>query len=212
MFTNCHTHYPVHPDFEIRQEVPGSGASCFHSVGIHPWDAARFSTNEVAEVLKKNMNGYTLAIGECGLDGLKGPEGSVQASIFEEQILLSEELELPLIIHCVKMWNELSALRRKYRPTQPWVFHGFAKYGILDQVVSSGMMISLGAGITNHPKREEMVANIPDRQLLLETDDAGIEIKHVYECVAELKKISLQELNDLITANFKNTFTRWQIG
>jgi Tat protein secretion system quality control protein TatD with DNase activity len=48
--------------------------------------------------------------------------------------------------------------------------------------------------------------------LLLETDDKEIEIKQVYERVSELKKISLQQLNELTTTNFKNTFRKWHIG
>lgn len=212
MFTNCHTHHSFNEKFEIRQEQLFSNTSGFHSIGIHPWEADKYDVNTVFELLKTNSNKFTLAIGECGLDGLKGPDLTVQTAIFEQQIILSESIKYPLIIHCVKTWNELSSLRKKHQPTQPWVFHGFAKYGILDQVIKSGMMVSLGAGIIHHPKREEIVQNIPNDQLLLETDDVEIEIQQIYDCVAELKKISLQELNEVITHNFKNTFTRWQIG
>lgn len=212
MFTNCHTHYSVQKDFEIRQEAIDSNSSMFHSVGIHPWNADKYLVDEVIERVKQSVNEKTLAIGECGLDGLKGPDLLIQLPVFEKQIELSETIGLPLIIHCVKGWNELSVLRKKHRPEQPWIFHGFAKYGILNQVVQSGMMISLGAGILHHPKRKELVDAIPDERLLLETDDTSVEIKRVYEGVAELKQISLQQLNELITTNFKNTFTKWRIG
>lgn len=212
MFTNCHTHSSNHADSEIRQAELNSFPACFHSVGIHPWKSAEFQEEEVKEVLKKSIRKQTIAIGECGLDGLKGPDFPIQIPIFEQQIELSEELHLPLIIHCVKGWNELTVLRKKHNPSQPWVFHGFAKSGILHQVISSGMMISLGAGIVNHPKRKEIVENIPEHQLLLETDDAEIEIKEIYAVVAELKKISLCDLQKQVNTNFKNTFTKWQIG
>lgn len=212
MFTNCHTHHSVHEAYEIRQEQLNVNASRYHSVGIHPWDAAGHPEHEVTDVLRKSVNGQTLAIGECGLDLLKGPDVVVQVSVFEQQILLSEELQLPLIIHCVKAWNELSVLRKKYAPEQPWVFHGFVKYGILQPVVASGMMVSLGVGIIRHPRQEEIVKSIPDHLLLLETDDTDTEIKEVYACVAKLKKISLHDLNNQVTANFKNTFTKWQTG
>lgn len=212
MFTNCHTHHSSNEKFEILQTALFSNPSSFHSIGIHPWEADNFDAPTVSDLLKSNLNQNTLAIGECGLDWLKGPDLKVQTSIFEQQILFSESNEFPLIIHCVKAWNELLVIRKKYQPKQVWVFHGFAKYGILEQVIKSGMMVSLGAGIIHHPKREEIVKIIPDNQLLLETDDLPFEIQQIYDCVAELKKISLQELNEVITHNFKNTFTRWQIG
>jgi TatD DNase family protein len=212
MFTNCHTHYSNKLDFEVKQEELNCLKSCFHSIGIHPWNSVEFDEKEVKEILKKSINEKTVAIGECGLDGLKGPDFLIQTPIFEKQIELSEELCLPLIIHCVKGWNELAVLKKKHNPQQSWVFHGFSKFGILNQVISSGMMISLGAGIINHQKRKEMVEQIPIHQLLLETDDVKIEIKEIYEVVAELKKISLHELQNQVNTNFKNTFTKWQIG
>lgn len=212
MFTNCHTHHSSNVKFEILQTDLFSNSLSFHSIGIHPWEADKFDVSNIAELLKNNTNDNTLAIGECGLDTLKGSDLKTQISIFEQQILFSEANNFPLIIHCVKSWNELFVIRKKYQPKQAWVFHGFAKYNILEQVVKSGMMVSLGAAIINHPKRKEIIQNIPNNQLLLETDDLVIEIQSIYDCVAELKKISLQELNELITHNFKNTFTKWQIG
>lgn len=212
MFTNCHTHFSYEPDFEIFQGEIKLPSNRYHSIGIHPWKADVLSVENNIELLRNNLNENTLAIGECGVDGLKGPDFSIQIPVFEKQILLAEELQLPLIIHCVKGWNELLQLRKKHEPLQPWVFHGFAKFGIVEQVIQSGMMISLGAGILHHPKALELVMSIPDEQLLLETDDKEIEIKQVYERVAELKKISLQQLNELITTNFKNTFRKWHIG
>lgn len=212
MFTNSHTHISLSKESEIKNVEIGESVNYFHSVGIHPWKAAVLPIDKIAGVLRNSVNEYTLALGECGLDGIKGPEISVQISVFEKHIMLSEELKFPLIIHCVKAWNELYVLRKKYKPIQPWVFHGFSKFGILSQVVRSGMMISLGAEIIHYPKQKEIVRNIPNNQLLLETDNVQIEIKQVYECVAELKKISLQDLKNQVNTNFKNTFTKWQIG
>lgn len=212
MFTNCHTHYSNHVDSEVKQEELNGIPLYWHSIGIHPWKSGEFQEKEVKDMLKKSINQSTVAIGECGLDGLKGPDFSIQIPVFEQQIEFSEEFHLPLIIHCVKGWNELALLKKQYNPRQPWIFHGFAKFGILHQVISAGMMISLGAGIINHKKRKEIVENIPESQLLLETDDRKIEINEIYEVVAELKKISLHSLQNQVHTNFKNTFTKWQIG
>lgn len=212
MYTNCHTHYTIHPQHEIKQARIHSNPTVFHSVGIHPWEVENFAQPNSLNQLEESINNLTLAIGECGLDKLKNDNLEIQTIIFERQIALSEQLKLPLIIHCVKAWNELHSIRKKLNPTQAWVYHGFLKYSILKQVIESGMMISLGAGIITSPKRQELVNSIPNHLLLLETDDATLEINQVYQCVAELKKISLSELQQIVTTNFKNTFKKWEIG
>ena len=77
--------------------------------GIHPWKADE--TFVVPDLSGK------LAIGECGLDGLRGPSMERQEEVFVQQIRLSEEVERPLIIHCVKVLDRLLQLRKELRPT-----------------------------------------------------------------------------------------------
>jgi len=197
---------------EIHQVELNQLVNHFHSVGVHPWHAGDLTVEKAMDLIQLSVNSQTLAIGECGLDALKGPQLDVQEKVFEAQVDLSEQLQLPLIIHCVKSWNALQQIHKKKQPKQTWVYHGFAKLGILDQVVSAGLMVSLGGGIIGHPKAIAIVAGIPDAQLLLETDDQPIEIRSVYEYVARLKGISLQQLNEIVTENFKKTFRKWQIG
>ena len=62
---------------------------------------------------KLNATGC-IALGEIGLDKLKGPSMEVQLAVFKEQIALSEKLELPVIIHCVRAWNELVLVKKTY--------------------------------------------------------------------------------------------------
>lgn len=212
MFTNCHTHFSSYAQTEIHQVEMNQMVSHFHSLGVHPWKAGDLTIEKAMELIQFSRNDNTLALGECGLDALKGPEMPLQEKMFEAHVELSESIELPLIIHCVKAWNELQRVHKRMQPKQPWVFHGFSKLGILDQVVATGLMVSLGAGLIHHPKAKELVVGIPNEQLLLETDDQSIEIREVYECVARLKGISLQQLNEIVTSNFKNTFRKWQIG
>src|SRR5690606_28610483 len=127
ILTNCHTHFSSDFQNEIFQIDVTQPCDVFHSVGIHPWNASAYSVEEVGLLVRNSITNKTLAIGECGLDALKGSSLEIQSKLFIEQIKLSEELALPLIIHCVKAWNELHAIRLKYRPKQPWVFHGMMK-------------------------------------------------------------------------------------
>lgn len=209
IFFNAHTHFSVHPSSEILQVGLDQATSNFHSVGIHPWESASYSDLSVEKIIEKCANPNCIAIGEIGLDGLKGPEMSLQRDVFIDQVLIAEKLELPVIIHCVKAWNEIREIKKKLKPKQIWMSHGFAQSNIVQEVVRENFMISLGAHILKHPKKEVIVEAIPLNQLLLETDDIEIDIREIYQCVADLKKIPLHELAQIIEFNLKNTFPKW---
>ena len=153
-----------------------------------------------------------LAIGEIGLDKLKNKNLSKQTSLFIQQIEVAEELKLPVILHCVKSWNEIEKIKRQLKPKQKWIFHGFNKESILNQVVKNELMISIGHSILSNEKLQHSLKNIPNNQLLLETDDEMVDILDIYKKVSDLKNISLSDLEKIIEQNFTNTFTKWQIG
>lgn len=212
-FLNCHTHFSKQEQNEIFQvQARKMEVEKYHSIGIHPWDVDFIDIDTELASIKESINSKTLAIGECGLDKLKGGNFYKQQVAFEQQIALSEELNLPVIIHCVKAWNELESIHKRLKPKQTWIYHGFTKFGIVEQVVSRNIIISLGVGIIQHPKKTNIINAIPNEQLLVETDHQDIEIKQVYDSICEAKGISLQELVVLIESNFKSVFTKWEIG
>ena len=47
---------------------------------------------------------------------------ALQMAVFEKQILLAEAMGKPLIIHCVKAFNELVELKRKFRPNSMAIY------------------------------------------------------------------------------------------
>ena len=213
MLFDSHSHNLSLKNVVIFNKSVGSESdvTSFFSFGIHPWNSELIEDNFLIfeqEVLKKNC----LAIGEIGLDRLKGPEISIQIDVFWKQIEISERLQLPVIIHCVKAWNELYLIYKEIQPKQTWVFHGFNKVGILQDVLKTEMMISIGASIFNNIQLQESINSIPNNKLLLETDDENIDIIEIYQKVSEIKKISLQQLEDIIEENFKRTFRKWQSG
>jgi TatD DNase family protein len=73
-------------------------------------------------------------------------------------------------------------------------------------------MISIGSSILTNKTLQEIITEIPNSSLFLETDDSKIDIFDIYKKVSEIKKISLQELEEIIEQNFKRTFTKWHIG
>jgi TatD DNase family protein len=180
------------------------------SYGFHPWEEiiTEKDWDEFKVFLDLNK---CVALGEVGLDKIKGPTLDIQIERLKKQLEINKSFSLPVIVHCVKSWNEIKMLSRQY-PDYKWIFHGFNKVGILEEVLKEGWMISVGVSILTNLKLQQAINKIPTNQLLLETDDSDIDIFTIYQKISEIKKISLPELEEIITNNFKSTFKKWLIG
>lgn len=212
MFFNAHAHNRDQKNIVIINEsVDNNELTDFFSIGIHPWNASLNEENFL-KVLEKGNLQNCLAIGEIGLDKLNEKSFELQVNCFRAQLIIAESLQLPVIFHCVKSWNEIKAIYKEKKRKQKWIYHGFNKVAILEDVVQAGVMISIGASILSNSKLQEAILTIPNGQLLLETDDSEINIFEIYQKVSEIKKISLPELQGIILNNFQNTFTKWSIG
>ena len=169
----------------------------YRSFGIHPC-----RIEEDGEVQWNILRQYVeqpscVAIGEAGLDRLATCSMERQISLFDRQARLAEEVGKPLIIHCVRAWEELIACRKAIRPKQPWLIHGFrGKAPLAGQLLRQGFYLSLGY----HFQPEAARLAWPDR-LFLETDEAAVSIQVVYGRVAEALSIDLQALCDQIQRN-----------
>ena len=212
MLYNSHSHfYDINHCTIVNKSDDNGYEESYYSIGIHPWNANKIEDN-FFKIERLAMSEKCLAIGEIGLDKLQGTEISIQKKAFEIQVLLSEKLKLPVILHCVKSWNEISSIKQKLKPIQTWVYHGFNKVGILEEVINAGMMISIGASVFTNEKLQNALKKIPNNRLLLETDEANIDIYTIYEKVSEIKKIPLSELEMIIEENFKRIFRNGKVA
>lgn len=206
-FFNIHTHSLVHPESEILAQSPDLFPSdklpVYTSIGIHPW----FLTEENAEsqwkaLQKQVSHPSVLAIGEGGLDKLKGPDMELQVKILKQQVALSEEKSLPLIIHCVKAFNELIQLKKELRPHQPWIIHGFrGKEALAIDCIRHGFYLSYGEHF-----QENALKATPQEKLFIETDESGIPVQEIYQSIALVHGIGLQELMESVKKNVKEVF------
>lgn len=183
------------------EDAKDSLVGCCFSCGVHPWysenaDPQLKFLSEIAD------DSRIIAIGEAGYDRLKGPALSVQAYVFEKQVELSEQLCKPLIIHCVKSWEELLASQKKLHPKQPWIIHGYrGKPELTKQLLDHGFMFSV-----NDKFNKESVKLIPSDYIFCETDDADLNIISVYESLAESLEIQLDDLCERIEKNITEIF------
>lgn len=206
-FFNIHTHSLVHPESEILAQSPDLFPSdklpVYTSIGIHPW----FLTEENAEsqwkaLQKQVSHPSVLAIGEGGLDKLKGPDMELQIKILKQQVALSEEKSLPLIIHCVKAFNELIQLKKELRPHQPWIIHGFrGKEALAIDCIRHGFYLSYGEHF-----QENALKATPQEKLFIETDESEVPVQEIYQSIALVHGIGLQELMESVKKNVKEVF------
>lgn len=208
MLLNFHTHYSKEPEGEIfNLDSAENHFETYFSYGIHP-----FSKQTILDEALF-LNEKCLAVGEAGLDKLSDKPFSDQISLFKQHIYVSEKYELPVIIHCVKAWNELKQLKKELKPKQTWIFHGFRKTSILDDILLHGLYIGIGPAILYDEKLQKACSEIPLNRLLLETDDhSEVSIEMIFDKVSEIKLIPLSQLKLQININCKTIFNKWHIG
>ena len=209
-FIDIHTHtYPSNLQEDILSvynisinngEIDKYDQNLIYSVGIHPWFITdKESSMEHLNQLKEVIQQYQIKmIGEAGLDKITSAPLDWQQYLFEQQILLAEETHKPLIIHCVKTSNEVIALHKKYRPSSPWIIHGFRGKGELaKQFIKEGIFLSFG----EHFQSSALQAAWPN-YLFIETDESKFNIQLIYKNIAKELGIDLEILCKQIEINF----------
>ncbi|MGF1922583.1 MAG: TatD family hydrolase [Bacteroidia bacterium] len=174
------------------------------SLGLHPWYAtlAEFAA-QLRDLTSLASQKNVKMIGECGLDKLRGDKMEVQIYILTQQILLAEKLGKPLILHCVRAFSELIALKKLLKVKVPMVVHGFNKNEKLgQQLLDNGFILSFGKEVlTNKSGAARLVRET--NCFFLETDNSHIPIEEIYKQTAILKSCSVEEIKARILADWK---------
>lgn len=210
-YLDLHTHHEsLDPEVEAIQSLNISGnlflvmpKSKAISVGLHPWWLAKDNFTESFNYLKiVARQANVKMIGEAGLDKIKGADLSFQLAVFECQIRLAEELAKPIIIHCVRAFDELIALKKKLKPSVPLIIHGFNKKGeFAKSLVRQGFYLSYDLSMMNNSSMRDFIRN--QDVFFLETDESVQPINQLYEYIAQIKAISIEELKQQIHKNWQ---------
>jgi TatD DNase family protein len=191
---------------EERRPSDIPSMSC--TFGIHPWYLSGENHLSLLDSVKeaigqKNMIG----VGEAGFDRLRGPSPELQRSIFESQAAIAEKSSKPVVVHCVRAWDELINIHRKLKPEMPWLVHGFrGKKELAGQLISRGMYISLWFDFVLRKESEELIRSLPVEKLFLETDGSDTDIRTIYGKVANDLSFTVAELKERIFENFRTFF------
>ena len=208
MLLDIHSHYaaPIAGEsiWNVEPAVFSPIEGNYYSVGIHPWKAGAVREEEWRLLREAAEHPAVLAIGEAGLDKLMPIKPALQMAVFEKQILLAEAMGKPLIIHCVKAFNELVELKRKFRPNVPWVVHGFRNnVNIARMLLREDIRLSIG-----EKYQLPVLQEIPLECLLTETDESTQDIRMVIGRMAETKNVEVSFLCDRIDENARKIFFR----
>lgn len=212
-FFDVHTHKKSSLEcvFSIENKYPNAvNFALPFSIGIHPWFInEKKIEKELLIIEEKLQQKKCFALGECGLDKVIAIDFEIQKNVFKKQVQLSEKYKKPMLIHCVKAFQEIIVFKKEIQPTQVWILHGFCKnLQVAKSLLKSGIILSFGAEIINNKKLQVVFLELPLASILLETDSSLVEITAVYQKVAEIKKIEVAVLQKEIKQNFKNIFVK----
>lgn len=211
MFYNIHTHHTpaagqwaivnLQQDFDA---IPGTG---LFSAGLHPW----YLNEETAGVALQQLNlalqkANVLAVGECGLDKVCKTDYELQQHYFRQQVLLANQHNKPLILHCVKAFDDTLRILKEAAVAVPVIFHGYHKSAELAaQLVKAGYYLSFGKHIMQ-AATADVFQSIPLNHIFLETDAAESGIEVLYAQAAAIKNISISQLEEQVAANAAKLF------
>lgn len=199
VYIDAHTHNLVNGNsfsvvnlsLDNASEVLQSSDHLYFSIGIHPWDVASVDIAVLQDMELLLADSRIMAIGECGFDRNAKATIREQVYYFERQVQLSEKFNKPLIIHCVAAFNELIVLRKRLKPTQNWIIHGFrSKPEMAKQLLDNGFFLSYGQHFNPFS-----VALTPIDRLCIETDESEMDIVELYKTIASIKNCQPSELN-----------------
>lgn len=190
------------------------------SLGIHPC----YHQNQDLDKLKQQLtNNKVIAIGETGLDlHHKKDDLSIQKYFFNEQIKLSLQYNLPLIIHARESFEEVYKMLQFYKGKVKGVFHCLVSdVQEVQKALQLGFYIGIGGIVTYEQSTQahEIAKMVPLNRLLLETDAPYLtpypfknqrnepsNIKIIAEKIAFLKNISVSEISQQTTMNVRKLF------
>ena len=184
MLIDIHTHRP-------------SSAVTLTTVGLHPWQAATGVIPSEAEILSAD------AVGEIGLDKACEVDFEQQRAVFEAQLRLAEQHKKPVVVHCVRAFEEVISALEKFT-LKAVIFHGFI--GSQEQAaraVKKGYFLSFGARTERSKKTIEALRATPLDRLFVETDEADTPIAEMYALVARLRNTEVEEIEEATSRNYE---------
>lgn len=215
-------------DWQKQKELQKSYPKNFGlSFGLHPYFIAA-NDESICEMaldqLAKELP-LAMALGECGLDfrpHIMKESMILQIEFFENQLELAKAFKKPMILHVVQAQDKaLQILDIWGLPPESGFVHAFTgSFEIAKKYIDRGFYISVGGAITfdKNKKIQDCVKKIPLEYLLIESDSPdqapegwqglnnSTSIRVIAEKIAQLRGLSVLQVLEITTSNFKRLF------
>jgi TatD DNase family protein len=207
-------------DIKLAEEHPNL---VYPALGIHPWNVNVLKENELQDTIDfiQQHGSIAKAIGEIGLDYKYDTIWEKQTMVFNKMLNLAETLELPVIIHSRGTTDKIVEMLPSYnlkRVLLHWFSHPMSA---LTKALDNGYFITEGPPVIYSNGIREVVEKTPITNLLTETDGPVTYWKHPFNgqltkpsyirnvvgAVAEIKKMSTEEVAKQIIKNFESFFS-----
>ncbi len=194
----------------------------FATVGVHPHDAKDTTVDFIEKLRNLTKHDKVVAIGEMGLDfyrNISPPE--VQRTVFLKQLELTEELDLPAVIHNRDADDALMTILEEITPERGVVHCFSSDLETAKEILNLGVKISFTGTVTFGKNNSESVLkyiNLED--FMLETDcpflapvpnrgklNEPANVLHIARRVAEIKGLSVEEVAEQTTRNAQTFFS-----
>ncbi|MBP3262123.1 TatD family hydrolase [Pseudobutyrivibrio sp.] len=200
----------------------------YAAIGIHPEEIDEINDDVIEWLRQNSSNPKVVAIGEIGLDyyWVKEEEQREKQRLwFNKQMDLAKELNLPVIIHSRDAAEDtLNTIRLYNNSHVKGIVHCYSySKELAMEYVKMGWYIGVGGVVTfkNAKKLVETVEAIPLESIVLETDcpymapvphrgerNSSIFLSHVAEKIAEIKNISVDEVEKVTYQNALNIYNK----
>ena len=199
----------------------------YGAVGVHPDDAEIMTQDTLDEIRRLSHMEKMVAIGEIGLDYYWHKEESEhqrQQEMFRAQMDIAREEKLPFMIHSRDAAEDTLNIVRDYmkKDMSGGIIHCFSySKEIAAEYLKMGLYLGIGGVLTfkNAKKLKEVAAMAPLSQIVLETDcpymspephrgkrNSSLNLPYVAEKLAEIKKMSYDEIVDITNNNARRLF------
>ena len=174
---------------------------------------------ELSEIKKlAKENNKVVAIGEIGLDYHWNTENKeLQKKAFIEQIIIANELNLPIQIHTRDAVMDTLEILKQNNVNKKGIFHCCPlNRELVKEGLKLGFYISFAGPVTfkNSKNANEIIEMVPNEKMLIETDSPYLSpdplrgkrndprnVKYIAKKIAEVKNITIEEVADITYEN-----------
>ncbi len=190
----------------------------FATLGVSPTEFDEKEIEDCINLIRDNRD-KIIGIGEVGLDYYWVKESEKrkhEMKNFKRFIELSNELDLPLVVHSRDAEEDVIKMLRDFDTGA--ILHCFGgSVKLAEEAVMSGSLISIPTSVVYSKQKQEMVREIPLKDLVLETDapflapvprtrNEPINLKLSVQKIADIKGVDIAVVEDTTTENAKRFF------